>query len=400
MTVRANRRPPDRRDQLVRLATELFHRHGFHGVAVNDIASAAGITGPALYRHFPSKQALLAHVLRTGVTVLHQVADEALGVPGGPQRRLTELTTRLAGIAVEHRSVAALWRWEGRNLPPDDAGQVRRTGGALIAAWADELHAHRPELNRTEAELRCWAALSVFASVADHRASLPKRRFVPLLAGMADAVLDTPRGQAARTATHSDRDGTDASPSKREQLLRRGTALFRAHGFHAVSVEHIAQACGLAAASFYRYFPGKRNLLTEACRRMADRLGQVHAPNGSAQPPVTVLLESYVDTALAERDLISVYIAELDNLSTPDRTELIRLQRSYVAEWVEALGNLRPDLDTATARIVVHAALTIVNDLVRTERYANRPGYAEELVLLADAALRDPRRGLPGSPPE
>lgn len=398
MTVSANRparRPRDRRDQLVRLAAELFHRHGFHGVAVNDIAAAAGITGPALYRHFPSKQALLVHVLHTGVSALCEVADEALNLAGADaQQRLAGLTGRLAEIAVEHRSIAALWRWEGRHLPADDAAEVRRSGGKLIGAWSAELRDARPELSQAEAELRCWAALSVFASVADHRVSLPKRRFAPFLAALANAVLTAPRnstvdGRATGGA------GVDAvAPTRREQLLSSATALFRHRGFHAVSVEDIGQACGLAAASVYRHFPSKLDLLGEGCRRMADRLERsVRSALSESDAPeqsVTALLESYVEIALRERDLISVYISEIDNLSRKERTELIKLQRAFVSRWAELVAEVRDDLDEAAARVAVHAALTIVNDLARTERFAARPGLAAELVGLGGAILRTP----------
>jgi AcrR family transcriptional regulator len=397
MTVSANRqgrRPRDRRDQLVRLAADLFHRHGFHGVGVNDIASAAGITGPALYRHFPSKQALLVHVLQTGVNALCAVGDEALGLEGAtPEKRLAELTSRLADIAVEHRSVTALWRWEGRHLPAGEAAEVRRRGGTLISAWVRELRAMRPELSRDEAELRCWAALSVFASVADHRVSLPKRRFAPFLAALANTVLAAPLTSTVDSCIEPG-SGADLAPTKREQLLSSATALFRRHGFHAVSVEDIGQACGLAAASVYRHFPSKLDLLAEGCKRMADRLAQnvqraLSASDGPEQA-VTALLKSYVDTALQERDLISVYISEMDNLSRRERGELIRLQRAFVSRWVELLAQVRDDLDEPSARVAVHAALTIVNDLVRTERFAVRSGLAAELVELGEAILHTP----------
>ena len=50
---------PTRREQILAAAAELFARHGFHGVGIDDIGSAVGISGPALYRHFRSKDAML-----------------------------------------------------------------------------------------------------------------------------------------------------------------------------------------------------------------------------------------------------------------------------------------------------------------------------------------------------
>ena len=52
-----------RREQLLDTAAELFAERGFHGVSVNDIGEACGISGPALYKHFNSKDDLLAQSL-------------------------------------------------------------------------------------------------------------------------------------------------------------------------------------------------------------------------------------------------------------------------------------------------------------------------------------------------
>ena len=55
------RRTHDRRAQISAIAAELFSERGYHGVGLGEIASAAGITGPAIYRHFRNKQDILAH---------------------------------------------------------------------------------------------------------------------------------------------------------------------------------------------------------------------------------------------------------------------------------------------------------------------------------------------------
>jgi AcrR family transcriptional regulator len=76
-------RTPHRKAQLADAAAELFGRRGYHAVSVNDIAYAAGVTGPAMYRHFGSKQDVLAHVLISGLEVFGQVTEDALGGVAG-----------------------------------------------------------------------------------------------------------------------------------------------------------------------------------------------------------------------------------------------------------------------------------------------------------------------------
>ncbi|MGZ4558245.1 MAG: TetR/AcrR family transcriptional regulator, partial [Mycobacteriaceae bacterium] len=52
-----------RREQLLDVAAGLMAERGFHGVSINDLGAAAGVSGPAVYRHFSSKQAILGEML-------------------------------------------------------------------------------------------------------------------------------------------------------------------------------------------------------------------------------------------------------------------------------------------------------------------------------------------------
>ena len=51
-------RPRDRRASILAAARARFHRHGYSGTSLEDIAGDLGITAPALYRHFRGKDAL------------------------------------------------------------------------------------------------------------------------------------------------------------------------------------------------------------------------------------------------------------------------------------------------------------------------------------------------------
>src|SRR5881396_2481876 len=52
-----------RRDEILEIAVGLFAARGYHGVSMDDIGSAAGVTGPALYHHFAGKEAMLVAAL-------------------------------------------------------------------------------------------------------------------------------------------------------------------------------------------------------------------------------------------------------------------------------------------------------------------------------------------------
>src|SRR5690242_21872907 len=55
--------PP--RDRILAAARELFYRHGIRAVGVDSIAEAAGTNKMTLYRHFGSKDELVAEYLRS-----------------------------------------------------------------------------------------------------------------------------------------------------------------------------------------------------------------------------------------------------------------------------------------------------------------------------------------------
>lgn len=411
---------PNRKAQLTDLAAELFRRNGYHQVGVQEIAAAAGLTGPAVYRHFRSKQEILAHVLLAGVDAFAAAADEALA-PDVRTGRLGGLSVALARLSVERRETTALWRWQGRHLEPDDQAAVVRRAGRVMDRWVAELRLARPDLPPPDAELLCWAAMSVFGSTAVHHVSVPRARFVRLLATMADAVLASPVPQpspapraAASGAAAFGVAGTGGTPfpavgseavaapgtggngvvepdSRREAVLAGATRLFRERGYHAVSMEEIGAAVGIAGPSVYRHFASKAELLCAACRRMADRLAAeaTRALAAAAGPADALdrLVDSYVGTALAHRDLLAVYAVDSPSLPDRDRAELLRLQRAYVGRWVAALRAVSPGLPEPEARITVHAGLTVANDLVRTHRLLARPHLPAELAALIRTVL-------------
>jgi len=55
----------NRKEQILKLATEAFSREGYDKVTVKQLADRCGITEPAIYRHFESKDAIYITVLES-----------------------------------------------------------------------------------------------------------------------------------------------------------------------------------------------------------------------------------------------------------------------------------------------------------------------------------------------
>jgi AcrR family transcriptional regulator len=94
------------RERIIAAAAELFQKHGIRGIGVEAIAEAAGTNKMTLYRHFPSKDELIAEWARGIVGEKEAVWDElAAKYPNDPHAQLTEWSHRVADklAAMERR---------------------------------------------------------------------------------------------------------------------------------------------------------------------------------------------------------------------------------------------------------------------------------------------------------
>ena len=385
------RRPKDRKARIALAGAELFCERGYHGVSVDEIAAAVGISGPAVYRHFPNKYAILVHATREVVGALLAATEEPAA--SDADGLLDELLRALAEVTVSRRRVAGLYQWEGRYLTPEHRQEFAASMATLIGRVAAPLRELRPELTAAQADLLVNAALSAFGSVTTYRTAGADTEH--LLTRVARTLLRTD----APTVPPRRRTGVEDSPatgpvrpaSRRELLLIEAMRLFHRHGYHAVAVEDIGRAAGMQASSVYRYFPGKADLLAAAYYRATDRLtGATTAAIADASDPADALhrvVRAYVDFAFGQSDLVAVYLAENNNLPDRDRHELRGAQRLHVEEWVGLVRAVRPDLPAGDARVLVHAALNVVTDVGRLGRFDRTAGYDTWTARLALAVL-------------
>ena len=96
--------PPPPRERILQAARELFHREGIHAVSVDALAAAAGTNKMTLYRHFSSRDELIAAYLQELATEGEGVWDEARTAhPGDPEAQLRFLLRRVSDFAAEGR---------------------------------------------------------------------------------------------------------------------------------------------------------------------------------------------------------------------------------------------------------------------------------------------------------
>jgi len=88
VSVSANSQTPPR-ERILAAASDLFYRHGIRAVGVEAIAEAAGTNKMTLYRHFDSKDELVAEYLRRLAANAGRFWDDlAAAHPGDPRGQL------------------------------------------------------------------------------------------------------------------------------------------------------------------------------------------------------------------------------------------------------------------------------------------------------------------------
>jgi len=93
----------ENRLRILAVATDVIEQQGTMA-SLNEIARRAGVGPGTLYRHFPTRESLLAEVLATWVARVRETAESA---PVGTREDLVDWLGRLAGIASGYRGLAA-----------------------------------------------------------------------------------------------------------------------------------------------------------------------------------------------------------------------------------------------------------------------------------------------------
>ncbi len=175
----------DRRLQLLSAAERLFAERGFLAVRLEDIGAAAGVSGPAIYRHFPNKESMLVELL---VGISARLLAGARDVSG----RSSDATTALDGLIDFHLDFVLgepdLIRIQDRDLahlPAVAERQVRKAQRQYVEVWVVVLRKLNPELAEAEARLTAHAVFGLLNSTP-HSMKSPEK---PVRAARSRAVM-------------------------------------------------------------------------------------------------------------------------------------------------------------------------------------------------------------------
>src|SRR5882757_3821462 len=381
-------RPLNRRQLILTAAAELFYRRGYPNVSMVEIAEAVAIGPSALYRHFRGKQELLSEVV---MAAFNSARVALLGTTGhcGAFAAL-----QFASAVLEHRELGVLWQREAKHLPPAEGERLRHELRSVAELFTGLVRAHRADLDPGRAQVLSWAVLAALVSVSFQQVRLPRPEYDELLERMATRILAAPLPPAGPSFPVPPAPvDASAEASRRELLVREATRLFAERGYQGVGIEEIGAAAGITGPSIYHHFASKSRLMIAVLERgggpLREDLRRTLSTAADPAAALAALLHSYIGFAMVNSSLVELLIIEVDQL--PDEWRRVRqAQRNYVAEWVRLLRQVHPELAAGPARVLVQAALNVVNDLARTPHLREQPGLAAAIYAVNAAILELP----------
>lgn len=192
-TTQRGKAKENRRQALLSAAASLFALNGFNRVSLEDLGAAAGVSGPAVYRHFSGKQAVLADLL---VTVSQELLDGGRQVVAGnadPLAALRRLVEFQVDFALGKPDVIRVQDRDFSNLSEQDQSAVRTLQRSYVEVWVDVLAKVHPGLDAAELRMRAHATFGLINStphsVRSHGRRITAGAARPLLERMALAAL-------------------------------------------------------------------------------------------------------------------------------------------------------------------------------------------------------------------
>lgn len=185
----AHRQFGARRTEILRAAAALFASRGFHGVSIDDLGRAVGTSGPALYRHFPGKESLLAAMLLDVSERLATGGRERAAAAAGPRDALDSLLRGHIAFALDEPALITVHDRELGNVAEPERHRIRRLQRGYLEEWVRVLTELRPHRDPDLLRATVHATFGLLNSTPHSAGGLPEDRMAALLLDMGRAAL-------------------------------------------------------------------------------------------------------------------------------------------------------------------------------------------------------------------
>jgi AcrR family transcriptional regulator len=180
---------PSRREQILHAAAQLFAERGSRAVGVDDVGAAVGVTGPAIYRHFASKDAMLAEMLlRISERLLEGGSKRAAAAGENPTAQVRALIAFHVEFALDNPALITVQDRDLGSLTDADAAQVRRLQRRYVEVWVEVLARLNPGADAPTCRARAHAIFGLINSTPHSAGRVGRPAMARLLADMAEAA--------------------------------------------------------------------------------------------------------------------------------------------------------------------------------------------------------------------
>jgi AcrR family transcriptional regulator len=188
-----DRAKADRQTAILREAARLFAERGFSGVSLEELGGAVGVSGPAVYRHFANKQALLGAILVQVSQKLRAGGEAVLAAHTTAESRLRGLVAFHVDFALTDADVIRVHDRDLASLSDHDRHTVRRLQREYLHLWMRVLADLHPDRGESDLRVRAHACFGLINStphsVRAQRDSPAERTVRGILETMALAAL-------------------------------------------------------------------------------------------------------------------------------------------------------------------------------------------------------------------
>jgi AcrR family transcriptional regulator len=173
------------------------------------------------------------------------------------------------------------------------------------------------------------------------------------------------------TSAEDGQHGPDSkSVRTRQRILDAAAHVLSRKGYAGTRLSEVAERAELQAPAIYYYFPSRDDLVEEVMwfgiADMREHVAEILATLPAATAPldrIIVAVEAHLRHELEISDYTTASIRNAGQVPEKIRARQVAEEAKYGAVWRElfdaasAAGELRPELDAATARMLVLGAL-------------------------------------------
>ncbi|WP_434159212.1 TetR family transcriptional regulator [Rhodococcus sp. BGS-1C] len=179
----------ERRAELLAAAATLFADRGFAGVRLEDLGAAVGISGPAVYRHFPNKEAVLVELLVDISEYLLTGGQRVASTEKTPAEVLGDLIDFHLDFALTSPALIEIQDRDLQSLPAAAHRKVRRMQREYVEIWVSVLRGLDPTLEESDARTTAHAAFGLMNSTPFSANRTVSKRSRILLRAMVTGAL-------------------------------------------------------------------------------------------------------------------------------------------------------------------------------------------------------------------